>query len=642
MPSLRDAVETVAHLGPGWVFRRARYAMGRRLGLVRQSTPAVAWESLRAPTVRVARLLIAAPEWDFAAVRQEAEAILAGKFRLFSDATVAAGFLPDWHRNQITEDSGQRTEDRGQSDIKHWTKISDFGGGDIKGVWELSRFPWAFPLARAYAHLNDPKFAAAFWRLFGDWCEKNPPNLGPNWMCGQEATFRLMAVAFACGVLGVPDDERERLARFVVATGRRIAGNLDYALNQQNNHGVSECVGLITAGLLLPEHDESGPWLRRALAALERQLAELVYADGGFSQHSLIYHRVLLHDLCWVRHRLAAAGLEAPAWLDATGKRATDFLAVLIEPLTGAAPLYGTNDGANVLPLADGEFTDCRPAVQLASALFHRALRYAPGPWDEAAAWLVPEWKSLPRSEDGLPARWHATDAGIFQLVRGRDRLVMRCPTRFRHRPAQADMLHVDVWLDGRAVAADGGSFSYNSGERFTALAAAREHNVLTIDGVEPMRKASRFLYLPWSTGTAAATEGGGLAASHDGFRTHGVAWAREVRPRRGGGFVVIDRVTGAAGKRLRWHWRLADWDWHLNPEGNEITAANGPDGGTRAVVRWTGVGVSTSKLIRVDPASASGWRSVRYGAVEPAGALVILADNQDAVEFVTEFFSAT
>src|SRR6185312_2792000 len=101
---------------------------------------------------------------------------------------------------------------------------------------------WAFALTRAFARTGEAKYAEVFWRLFADWCTRNPPNRGPNWMCGQESTFRLMAVVFAAEGLGVPPAQREQLARFVVATGRRIAANLDYALSQKNNHGVSECV----------------------------------------------------------------------------------------------------------------------------------------------------------------------------------------------------------------------------------------------------------------------------------------------------------------------------------------------------------------------------------------------------------------
>ena len=194
-----------------------------------------------------------------AACAHEADGVLRGEFRIFSNRVIAAGFAPDWHRNQMT---GERaTENR------HWTELRDFAYGDIKGVWELSRFSWAFVLARAFVRTRDSRYANAFWQLFADWCRCNPSNLGPNWMCGQEATFRLMAVVFAAETIGVPTAERDGLARFVVATGRRIAANLGYALSQKNNHGVSECIGLITVALLAPSYGESAGWLARRTGA---------------------------------------------------------------------------------------------------------------------------------------------------------------------------------------------------------------------------------------------------------------------------------------------------------------------------------------------------------------------------------------
>lgn len=636
-------------MGPDWLAYRAGYALRRKLGLLRRATPAAPWADLPAPELRLGSTSIPPAVIGEGCV-PEAEAVLRGEFRLFSHRVVQAGFPPDWHAN--------RTADRRPptAGLRHWSELSDAADGDIKRVWELSRFPWAFALARAFGRTGDERFKDAFWGLFADWCEGNPPNLGPNWMCGQEATFRLMAVVFAAEAMGVPEDKREALARFVVATGRRIAGNLGYALSQKNNHGVSECVGLITVALLVPEHSESEPWAERGLRGLERQLGELVYDDGGFSQHSLIYHRVLLHDLCWCRNRLLAAGRAVPGWLDAAGKRALEFLMTLTDPATGGAPLCGANDGSNVLPLADSEYLDMRPVVQMASAVFRRELPLPEGPWDEAAAWLVSDLGSLGRvGWPEPPACWHGRASGCLQLVNGADRLFLRCPERFRHRPSQADMLHVDVWHRSRPVAMDGGSFSYNSPERFTALGAAAQHNVLTVDGAEPMRKFSRFLYLPWTRGRVTAgqgTEGGGSAdphgiwrgrqkaesgeayiASHDGYERLGIKWTRAVVPRVGGGFMVRDRVAGAAGRLLRWHWRLADAPWRLVGSSAGVL---GPD--LRYAVHYHGPKPQRCVLLRAESASAYGWWSPYYGEVERACSLLWEVMGAAEIEVVTEF----
>lgn len=103
---------------------------------------------------------------------------------------------------------------------------------------------------------GDERYPDAFWRLVEDWAVHNPPQLGPNWKCGQEAAFRLMAWCFGLyGFSQSPHTSPERVSQLgcmVAITAERIEGNIAYALSQNNNHGISEAAGLFTAGILFP------------------------------------------------------------------------------------------------------------------------------------------------------------------------------------------------------------------------------------------------------------------------------------------------------------------------------------------------------------------------------------------------------
>lgn len=225
----------------------------------------------------------------------KADRLAEGWLTFFAKIDKKVGLPPDWHRNAF---SGLRAPE----DV-YWSRIPDFGFGDIKVIWEPSRFGFVFDLVRAYWRTGDEKYAEAFWLLVEDWRENNPPNCGPNWKCGQEISIRIMAWVFGLfGFLRATATKAERvamLASMLGASAERIEGNISYALSQDNNHGISEAAGLWTEGLLFPEFRDAGRWKKMGKEYLEAQARELVYEDGAFSQHSTNYHRVVLHALLW-------------------------------------------------------------------------------------------------------------------------------------------------------------------------------------------------------------------------------------------------------------------------------------------------------------------------------------------------------
>ena len=68
---------------------------------------------------------------------------------------------------------------------------------------------------------------------------------------------------------------------------------------------------------------------------------------------------------------------------------------------------------------------------------------------------------------------------------------------QFRFRPSQSDALHVDLWVNGKNLLKDGGTFSYNSTmtDWFMSTAA---HNTIEFDKRNQMPHISRFLFGDW------------------------------------------------------------------------------------------------------------------------------------------------
>ena len=85
---------------------------------------------------------------------ERANDVLNGKLRFFAGQKQMCGFPPKWMKD--FEYSGVH--------LPHWTAIRtiDARQGDIKLVWEPSRFLFTFDLARAFALTSDEQYAEAF------------------------------------------------------------------------------------------------------------------------------------------------------------------------------------------------------------------------------------------------------------------------------------------------------------------------------------------------------------------------------------------------------------------------------------------------------------------------------------------------
>ena len=86
--------------------------------------------------------------------------------------------------------------------MRPWWQIPDFDPrvGDIKTIWEASRFDWVLTCAQHACH-GDPVGVERLNTWLADWVANNPPYLGPNWKCGQEASIRVIHLAVAALIL---------------------------------------------------------------------------------------------------------------------------------------------------------------------------------------------------------------------------------------------------------------------------------------------------------------------------------------------------------------------------------------------------------------------------------------------------------
>ncbi len=584
---LRRAWKVLRQLGPGPVSLYLRYRLGLLSGWYRWRTrtaPADPGGQLtfpaRLPQGEALRRLLDGAERR--AALREADLLLEGRFRPFSGLPAPLDLA------------------RG-ADPRHWTALERdhawLKGEDIKFIWEPARFSWAFLLGRAYLLSGERRYAAAFWRLVERFDHWHPPYCGAQWMNGQEVALRLLALAWGGQLFAAEAsaERRVRLRQALAAHAHRVDVTLTYARAQESNHLMSEAAALWTAGLLLPDHPRARAWLRRGrrwfLWAVARHIDP---HSGEYTHHSTNYHRFILQLALWLhwldgeafppeaRHRLGAAAR---------------WLAGLTDPHSGDAPNWGSNDGAYIFPLAGGGFRDFRPVAQAAMRAFAAGPAFPPGPWDEMSLWfgLLPDARPPQRPVSPFALPWPQVNGRAFLRLGGGN-----------WRLGHADLLHLDLWLEGRNLALDAGTYLYNGQPPWdNPWPQARFHNLLTVAGRDQMTRGGRFMYLDWAQTLDEQRGADRLAASTDAWRRWGLRQRRSLRVEADRLLVEDDLQPAAAGadaaSRFRLHFLLADWPFQLDERGPALCLS---------------LYLPTGRLQLTLPPGAARWSLVRGGQV--------------------------
>ncbi|MGP9820432.1 alginate lyase family protein [Salinarimonas sp. NSM] len=588
---------TAVRLGLPQVATVVAYRLAVRTGLVARAMPVQ--PAPGAPLFRLAGDPRPAPEGlrGADAILAEADALAEGRIRLFSDALHEVGDPPRWQVDPVT---GSALGD----ETRHWSHIHEFGAsGDIKAAWEASRFDWALVLAQAWRITGDRRHADLLRRWCEDWRTHNPACGGVNWKCGQETSYRLFQVLLAARLLGEDERPEPGLVSFVAEHCRRIRPTIRYAIAQDNNHGTSEAAALYIGGAWLGRHVDAGSavgraarrWRDAGAAWLGDRARRLVAEDGSFSEHSVTYHRIVLETFTIAE--LWRRWLDAPALPPVVGERTRLMIAwldAMVDADGGGAPLIGGNDGTDLFKLAGPRYGDFRFCLQLAARVFENRDLFGPGPWEDAARWL--DLPAAARPAEARPAGtarlFAAGGWAVLALPSAPSvRAVVRLPV-YRFRPAQADALHLDLWVAGVNVLPDAGTYSYNAPEEtYDYFVGTRSHNTIEVDGRSQMPRIGRFLFGDWLVedpkARLDADDEGCMLAS--GYRDgEGVRHRRTVRMAPGR-IDVSDEITGArSGAVLRW--RLApELEWSQTASGVRSTlldiAVTAPDGAVRAVV---------------------------------------------------------
>ena len=648
--------------GLGTTLFRARYALAKKSGALKKRFPKHAWDDrplsywLR-PSIDAkpasyhgfrenstarffflpGQLPAIKPEWLADSVAK-ADSIRQGRFPYFFWTEAELGSPPRWLQNPF---SGH------EFDQRHWCEREDLAteSGDIKYAWEPARFSWAYTLTRAYAATGDDQYAACFWELLDSWRDANPPQCGPSWQCGQECGLRLMAWVFSLyGLWNAPSTTPERvadLAATIALTAERIEGNIAFARSLANNHTVSEAMALYTVGTLFPEFRQAAHWKSIGKLILDGECISQFYRDGAQLQHSFNYQRFVLQMYAWA---LCLGRLNSDSFsriLRDALERATMLLWQAQDEHTGRLPNYGSNDGALVLAWNSCDYLDYRPTLGAMWQVLTGRRLYAEGPWDEDLHWLA--LANCRTQPSGLQRRSvHATQGGYYTLRGDESFALVRCHT-YRHRPLQADMLHLDLWWLGQNVLGDSGTYSYNCPQPWSGFfPGTTAHNTIAFNGLDQMEKGARFLWYHWTQSLMqrhVKTEAGTIEywqGAHFAYKrlAGGGAHYRSVLRLGDQVWIVIDDVVLSRRHRIEQHWNLLDCPYELVDRRLRLDTAAGP-----VTMILLGDAESVFVALGRETPSPLGWESQHYGERTPRPTLARYVNAHQPVRIATLIF---
>lgn len=432
-------------------------------------------------------------------LKEKATRILNGEICFFSSEWKNLGIDYNW----ITNPENSFVYD---SSI-HWSEINDFNelNGDIKYVWEKSRFAYLLTIMRYDYHFNEDHSAFVFADI-ESWIDANPINQGPNWKCSQEISLRMFnwmyLLSFYKNAGALTEPLWDKIQHVIYWSLHHVYNHINFSrIAVRNNHAITETLIMALSEMLFPFIPETKKWAKYGRKWLENEIEYQVYDDGTFLQFSTNYNRVLVQLLSL---GIAIAEKNNHPFSENVYSKAyktLNFLYQCLQNENGFLPNYGANDGALFFPLTDTDFRDYRPQLNTLHYILTGGELFCCKEVQEDLLWVlnnrntVHNFKQLKQELGTI-----SFDHGGYYICRTENTFTfIRCGSH-KDRPSHADNLHIDVWVKGENILRDSGSYKYNTDKVIVdCLTGTRGHNTVLVNNMSQMLKGSRFIWFYWS-----------------------------------------------------------------------------------------------------------------------------------------------
>jgi hypothetical protein len=500
---VNNVVNLLMNMGARYVIFRGKHEVLRKSGLYKKKFPSAPafkqytqlqqWHNQPNRFFFQSKETLLIPKEPTTEIQQRFDELKSGKLLLFGSELKDLGTEYDWVTNP---DSGHKYDI-----TKHWTEIPDYSkeAGDIKYVWEKSRFSYLYDIIRYDYHFDTDCGAMVFADILS-WIKGNPVNMGPNYRCSQEMSLRVLNWTFALFYYrnspALTESVFDQMQYAIYWHLHHIYHNIHFSrIAVRNNHAITETLTLYLGGIFYAAFPGAANWKKKGKAWFEQEIAYQIYEDGTFLQFSMNYHRVVVQLLTWA---VTLADQNEERFNDVVYKRAKktfQYLRTCMIDESGWLPNYGANDGAIFFKLNNAHYRDYRPQLQALAAAIGTEAQFA---MVEDTHWYgnFENARKPWQPDTGL----HRFTEGGYYIMRERNTLTFIKCGSYKDRPSQADNLHIDVWHNGENLLLDAGSYKYNTdADTIKYFNGTASHNTIMLGDNDQMLKGGRFIWYYWS-----------------------------------------------------------------------------------------------------------------------------------------------
>ena len=530
----------------------------------------------------------------------------------------------DWH---IDFKSGYRwNPKRYHKSIRYGHRV----GVDVKVPWELSRCHHLATLGEAYFLSENEKYAKEFVNQITDWIENNPPKFGVNWTCTMDVAIRacnwLLAWDFFKGASLINNEFITKFFKSLLQHGRHIKNNLEYSEALISNHYLSDVVGLVYLGILVPEFKESEKWKDFGIDQLKKEMKKQVYADGVNFEASTCYHRlvlelffyatflIIINDKSFKEDNFVEVGNEilGEEYLQRLYKM-FDFVFYALKP-NGRMPQIGDNDSGRLHVFAKQKVLDMRYLLTLGAVFFKEPkFKIKEFGFCEEALWIFGEkghkvWQGL---EDSCLANVGSRafpDAGWYVMRNNKDYMIISCGLNGQNGNGghcHNDRLSFELCINGEDVIVDPGTYIYTAELKWrNKFRSTAYHNTVVVDGEEQNRFNEENLFWmgndaqvkvnKWETND----EYDFLDAQHSGYErlSEPVTHRRQILfDRKQGYWIVRDILTGKGKHIFDLYFHFAPMELEMKKEDPLVVNSNIAGGPNIVIVPMETEGLKVS-----------------------------------------------